>query len=53
MPTKVCLHGLETYIMIIDQWQARDLKNDQTWIEAQQYANVRGNDNPIFSGALG
>ena len=50
-PIKV--NGLETYIMVIDQWQARDLKNDQTWIEAQQYANVRGNDNPIFSGALG
>ena len=50
-PIKV--NGLETYIMVIDQWQARDLKSDQTWIEAQQYANVRGNDNPIFSGALG
>ena len=39
--------------MIIYHWTARELKNDQTWIEAQQYANVRGSDNPIFSGALG
>lgn len=53
MVKPIMINGLETYIMVIDQWQARDLKNDQTWIEAQQYANVRGNDNPIFSGALG
>ena len=53
MVKPIMINGLETYIMVIDQWQARDLKADQTWIEAQQYANVRGNDNPIFSGALG
>lgn len=53
MVKPVMINGLETYIMIIDQWQARDLKTDKAWIEAQQYANVRGNDNPIFSGALG
>lgn len=53
MVKPIMINGLETYIMVIDQWQARDLKNDETWIEAQQYANVRGNDNPIFSGALG
>lgn len=53
MVKPVMIDGLETYIMVIDQWQARDLKQDQTWIEAQQYANVRGSDNPIFSGALG
>ena len=53
MVKPVLIDGIETYIMVIDQWQARDLKADQTWIEAQQYANVRGNDNPIFSGALG
>ncbi|MBR3745430.1 MAG: N4-gp56 family major capsid protein [Selenomonadaceae bacterium] len=53
MVKPVMIDGLETYIMVIDQWQARDLKQDQTWIEAQQYANVRGSENPIFSGALG
>ena len=48
------IDGIETYIMVIDQWQARDLKTkDQRWIEAQQYANVRGSKNPIFTGALG
>ena len=35
MVKPVMIDGLETYIMVIDQWQARDLKNDQTWIEAQ------------------
>ncbi len=53
MVKPVRIDGRETYIMIIDQWQARDLVNDSTWIEAQQHANVRGETNPIFSGALG
>ena len=50
-PIKV--NGADTYILIVDQWQARDLMNDEKWINAQQYANIRGNDNPIFTGALG
>ncbi len=45
--------GKATYVMVIDQWQARDLKKDTNWIESQQQANVRGSNNPIFSGALG
>lgn len=53
MVKPIMIDGLETYIMILDQWQARDLKKDTRWIEAQQYANVRGDKNPIFSGALG
>ena len=45
--------GRETYVMVIDQWQARDLKTDTKWIEAQEHANIRGEKNPIFSGAIG
>ena len=45
--------GRETYVMVIDQWQARDLKQDPNWIEAQKHANIRGEKNPIFSGAIG
>lgn len=45
--------GRETYVMVIDQWQARDLKQDEKWIEAQKHANIRGEKNPIFSGAIG
>ena len=47
------IDGRETYVMVIDPYQARDLRRDQKWIEAQQYANVRGEKNPIFSGAMG
>lgn len=45
--------GKATYVMVIDQWQARDLKTDTKWLESQQQGNVRGEKNPIFSGALG
>ncbi len=50
-PVKV--NGHDTYVLVIDQYQARDLMNDEKWLNAQQYANVRGEKNPIFSGALG
>ena len=49
----VRIDGIDTFVMIIDQWQARDLTADEIWINAQQHANIRGNKNPIFSGALG
>lgn len=45
--------GRETYVMLIDPYQARDLRQDPKWVEAQEYANVRGEKNPIFSGAMG
>ena len=47
------IDGQEKYIMLIAPEAARDLKADTVWQNAQQYANIRGNDNPIFSGALG
>lgn len=47
------IDGADHYVLIIDQFQARDLMNDQKFLDAQKYANIRGNDNPIFSGALG
>lgn len=50
-PVKV--NGADHYIMVIDQWQARDLRADTKWLEAQQHANIRGEKNPIFSGAMG
>lgn len=45
--------GRNTYVMVIDPYQARDLRDDPKWLEAQKHANVRGETNPIFSGALG
>ena len=47
------INGRDTYVMVIDQYQARDLKADPVWIAAQQHANIRGESNPIFTGALG
>lgn len=41
----VKIDGIDTYVMIIDQWQARDLTADEIWINAQQHANVRGKKN--------
>lgn len=49
----IMINGAEHYIMIVDQYQARDLKNDAKWLAAQEHANIRGESNPIFSGALG
>ena len=47
------IDGRDTYVMIIDQYQSRDLKADPVWLAAQQHANIRGESNPIFTGALG
>ena len=49
----VIVDGTKHYVMVINPYQARDLKNDAKWADAQKYANVRGRENPIFSGALG
>ena len=51
MVKPVRIDGVDTYVMVIDQWQARDLMADTKWIEAQEHANIRGEKNPIFLGA--
>ena len=53
MVQPIRIDGRDTYVMVIDQWQARDLMADPVWLAAQQHANVRGNANPIISGSLG
>lgn len=53
MVKPVKIDGRDTYVLVIDQWQARDLVADDKWQAAQQHANIRGENNPIFSGALG
>lgn len=50
-PVKV--NGANFYVMVIDPYQARDLKGDEKWRSAQENAANRGKDNPIFTGALG
>lgn len=49
----VSVNGKKFYVMIIDPWQARDLRKDEKWLQAQEHAQERGDDNPIFTGALG
>lgn len=49
----VSVDGDTKYIMLVGTWAARDLKNDPVWQAAQQNANVRSSDNPIFTGSLG
>ena len=47
------IDGKDTYVMVISRLQEKSLKADTRWNENQQNANVRGNANPIFSGAIG
>ena len=49
----VSVNGKKFYVMIIDPWQARDLRKDEKWLQAQEHAQERGDDNPIFTGSLG
>lgn len=45
--------GLDMYIMIVHSYQATDLRKDPVWNQTQRDANVRGDANPLISGALG
>lgn len=45
--------GKEYYVAILHPYDATNLRQDPVWNQAQRDANVRGEENPIFSGALG
>ena len=47
--------GQNFYVMFVHPWQAADLKTaaSSIWAQAQREAQIRGDKNPIFSGALG
>lgn len=45
--------GLDMYICIVHSYQATDLRKDPVWNQTQRDANVRGDSNPLISGALG
>lgn len=49
----VTVEGKEYYVCFIHPWQVKALRADTDWKAAQKDANVRGEKNPIFSGALG
>jgi N4-gp56 family major capsid protein len=41
------------YAIVISEVDAYNLKADAVWVDAQANANIRGEDNPLFSGAFG
>jgi len=45
--------GEDHYVLIVHPEVAYDLFELSAWKTIQQYANVRGSDNPLFKGALG
>jgi len=47
------INGKPYYGCWLHPWQVLDLKKDPNWAQAQREAELRGKDNPIFSGAIG
>lgn len=47
------VNGKQYYVAILHPYDATNLRQDPIWAQAQRDANDRGEDNPIFSGALG
>jgi N4-gp56 family major capsid protein len=49
------VQGKDYYAMFVHPYQAFDIKNQSSsvWAQAQREAQVRGDSNPIFTGALG
>lgn len=45
--------GTDVYVAIIHPYQATDLRQDPVWNQTMREAAVRGNDNPLLTGALG
>jgi len=55
----VSIDGSQYYVLVLHPYSVTDLKlnvggsTSTKWIEIQKDANVRGKDNPIFTGAIG
>lgn len=45
--------GDDFYVMFLHPLSARDIRTSSDWKTAQQNAQIRGDKNPIFRGALG
>lgn len=45
--------GQYDYLMVVSNHQAYQLRQDPAWIAANGYAQLRGDGNPIFTGAIG
>lgn len=46
------IDGKDTYVIILHPYQYSDLKKDPVFKQEAREAGVRGDENPIFSGAL-
>lgn len=49
----IVIGGKSWYVMFVSPWHLKALRQENAWINAQKDANVRGMDNPLFSGAAG
>lgn len=49
----VRIGGKDYFLLLVHPETAHELKNNDDWQAAQQYAMPRGVDNPLFTGALG
>lgn len=47
------INGKQWYVVILHTYDATNLRQDPVWNQAQRDANIRGEENPIFSGAMG
>jgi len=47
------IKGRDHYVMFIHPYQLKALRAETAWLNAQRNANIRGESNPIFSGAEG
>ena len=45
--------SLKCFGVVVDPIDAYNLRGDEAWWSAQRDGNMRGTDNPIFTGALG
>jgi len=46
-------NGQNYYGLVIHPYDAYNLRQDSTWSQAQRDANIRGETNPLFTGAMG
>lgn len=59
MVSPTMVDGKEMYVAVLHEYSLTDLRTSANssatikWSEIQQYANVRGNKNPIFNGVAG
>ena len=49
----IFISGKPYWVLFVHPWQLYDLRQNAVWAQAMREAEVRGKENPIFSGASG